>query len=155
MKRTLKTIYLVLLAIILPVCASCSNPMDISVQRYSIEEVLPTSFRSVRGVVAFDISNGGSQCDVQYVKGQLYNGETSLGNFSVEPFSIVKGDSGIKLTGDISLDDNVSLLTILSMAGNFNIDNFSVSVEARLKQGLFTRTIKKNKIPLRQFIKRR
>ena len=133
--------------------AGCSHIGDISVEGYQILRALPKDSRTVEVALTIKAKNNGPEIAIEQFGGTLYRKETSLGTFSVKPFRIPrKGVSDVYLEGEIVVDRNVSLLSILAIVQQFDVNDFSVDYEAVAALGALKKTLTGTKVPVSKFM---
>ena len=81
------------------------------------------------------------------------NGENiNVGNFKADPCELPKGSSKALATVYLSLDEELSLLKIFTMARNFQLEDYVVNASGVVKTGGISRKLSFKDIPLRKFI---
>lgn len=146
MKKFAKLIIVVISAAIL---ASCSSIGNIQLLDYDIKEATPESFYSIKGVVALKLANFGPALTLTEIQGELFHAEQSMGTFTVDDVYIpARNSNWIDASGHILIDESVSLLSVLALAKNFKMEEYSVSVSTKVKLGIFKKTITVDRMPL-------
>ena len=99
---------------------------------------------------------GKTCCSLKDVEGSMVyvgNGEKiNVGNFKADPCELPKGSSKALATVYISLDEELSLLKIFTMARNFQLEDYVVNASGVVKTGGISRKLSFKDIPLRKFI---
>ena len=152
-KTVLKYIQTVMLMF---VSLACSRAGDIKVTGYNIVSMVPTGLSSVKVTLSADIVNNGPAFSLKDVEGSMVyvgNGEKiNVGNFKADPCELPKGSSKALATVYISLDEELSLLKIFTMARNFQLEDYVVNASGVVKTGGISRKLSFKDIPLRKFI---
>lgn len=148
MKNTIKYLLLALLAFTL---ASCMKEDDVKVTSYKLESVSPNGLRSVDICVRLTIDNSVSKIKVLYLDGVIKRDGEPFANVEVPPFEIMgHAQKAYDIKGTASLVDGVSVLKLLSLTQNPNLEDFSIDFEIRARKGLFTKTFRQADIPASQ-----
>lgn len=150
MKGFLKIVIAAFCALML---ASCSTIGKIEVLGYQIKEAMPESFYSIRGKVALNLANYGPKLDFTNIEGELFHGDVSLGTFIVDDLTVpAHGSNWVDAVFHINIDQNVSLLSVLNLATNFKMEEYSLSVSTKVKLSAVSKTIRINKKPISELI---
>ena len=152
-KTVLKYILTVMLMF---VSLACSRAGDIKVTGYNIVSMVPTGLSSVKVTLSADIVNNRPAFSLKDVEGSMVyvgNGEKiNVGNFKADPCELPKGSSKALATVYLSLDEELSLLKIFTMARNFQLEDYVVNASGVVKTGGISRKLSFKDIPLRKFI---
>ncbi|MBQ9820086.1 MAG: hypothetical protein IJM60_07380 [Bacteroidales bacterium] len=141
----------VAVAALLP--AGCSKVKDIRLTSFGIESFSPRGFRSADAVLAVGIDNPSFAFTVTDLSGTVkYKGE-ALGTFTADTVSV---DRKCVKVYDVPckavLSESVSLLRLLSLVGDGNLEGFTADVEARvhLRKGV-SKMLRFNDLDLNEY----
>lgn len=135
------------------ILSSCTKIGDISLVQYKVLKAVPDSFHHINITVAAELNNNGPRLAMDNVGGELFRNGTSLGSFELEPFEIPgKAKEWTTASGVILINDNVSLLDVIGLVQNFNLEEYSIDLKADVKLGVLKKSIHKNNIPLKDLV---
>ncbi len=131
-----------------------AGPKGITVNDWSIESVLPTSFSSVDGKVKVNVTNSRKGIHITDISGIIYNkgGEMFIIGTADDLF-IPKNTSDIVVTGHGHLS---SYSVLLSLLRNFSLKpaDYTADVKATVKIGKLgkARVVEMKQVPLSNFL---
>lgn len=144
----------VLLTLGLSGCQSIQKIKNITVTSWSLESVVPTGLRSLKAELAVGIENPAMEFTVEDAEGILYyKGEEMVG-YTVEPVTIQGKRAAVyPVFGSAWLLGNFSVLNVLAIARNYDLEDFSTDIRARvrLKSGA-SKTFNLKNIPIKDLI---
>ena len=142
----------ILVVMLMFLSLACSRAGDIKVTGYSIVSMVPTGLSSVKVTLSADIVNNGPAFSLKDVEGSMVyvgNGEKiNVGNFKADPCELPKGSSKALATVYLSLDEELSLLKIFTMARNFQLEDYVVNASGVVKTGGISRKLACKDVPL-------
>ena len=151
MKRISRIFALVAVALL---CSCCGKIGDISVFQYKIKNIGMDSFRSAHGVVSLEVRNNGPKITITSVSGTVFQNGMPLGTFSTDSFTLPSQiTQWVDISGNVAIESNVSILSLISMVSSFDVKQFSISFVADVKMGMVKTQIKRDNLPLSRFIK--
>ena len=130
-------------------CAA-SRIGDISLQDYKVEEISPAGLRGVDVVLALTVCNPSVKITVSDISGTIYRKGTEFAVFSADPVTLNrKSTETYRVKGNLSLSSGVSLFDVISLAGGFDPEEFTLDVHAHgtLKNGI-GKDVDKVQVPL-------
>ncbi len=150
MARFLK---IILLAVLVSL-AGCVNMNRIRVTSVHVDSITPVGFRAVSVAASVSLSNGSAGFSVYDVEGTVKNRSREIGEFAFEPVEVRARTSGTySVTGQLSLSQGVSVLDLLSMAQNMDMDDFTMDISLKVKaKGGAPRKFAIKDIPVRDVI---
>lgn len=136
----------------------CSKAQVFTIKDYSISSIRPTGLNSLSVVLKVELLNKGPQVKVSDAVGTLAylqdDGRINVGHFTAEPCTIPNGESNVYTNLSLSLDNSLSLLHVLAMARNFQMENCVVDATATVKSLGVSRKVDRKNVPLKSFIDR-
>lgn len=140
MKKLIRIIAASLIACIsLSGCSDIKNVKEIRLTSYKIDSIVPSGLKSVDFKLTLGIDNPAMYLRIDGATGRMCRLGQELGTFSVDPIEIEGHCEGkYPLTGNITLSSGVSILQIIRLATNFNMDEYTIDLFApvKLKSGL-------------------
>lgn len=155
MKRILLYFFVSMLAVM---SVSCGKIVDVSVRDYSIVSLKPTSRTSVSATLRFGVYNKGLELRFRDIKGSLAyldNAERmNVGHFTAAPCIVPKGENNVYLDVDIRLDEDLSLVKVLTLAQNFQLEKCVVDVSGVAEAAKVSKKLEYKEMPLKDFVER-
>lgn len=148
MKRIEKIVVLLLLAVL---SSSCGKIKEIHLTSWSVESYTPVGFRGLDLVLKLGVDNPALQFTVYDVEAEIFRHGNSLGTFVTTEPVLVKARTveEYRLKGQARLSDGVSVFSLLALARNFNMAEYSISYSASVKiRGGGHVTLSKKDIPM-------
>jgi len=150
MKKIYKIFVIILSAATLGACAHIG---DISVQDFKITRLSPQSLQSVYAGLDLKITNAGAAVSIKSLSGEVFYKDAPLGVFSVDDFTVpAKTTDWMPLSGSVTMDPSVSLLSILELAQGFESEKMSISFDATAAVGIAKKKIHQEKLPVSQLL---
>lgn len=152
----MKTLFKLFAAVVAAaLLSSCSGIGKMEVLEYRIKEANAESFHAVHGVVALNIANYGPALKFTDIHGQFFHGDQLIGTLLVDDLDVQgHGSAWVDAYGHLMIEENVSLFSVLSLAQNFNPQDYNITVSTKVKMGIVSMRITKKNVPLSEFIKR-
>lgn len=124
----------------------------LSFGKYKITSIHATSFTSLDGTVALEVTNSFRRFTVQNISGIIYKGNTAFIIGTADDFQVPAGSNTVSITGHASLASTSALFALLS---NPSIDpaDYSFDVQAQIRTRRRVRTVEKKGIPLTRILK--
>lgn len=132
-------------------CSGCGNIRDIRVASADIESVSLQGMRSVAAAISATVSNPARGMEISEVEGTVYHKGTEIGIFNTDPIDIEgRTDSTYQIHAVLSLSPSVSPLSLLSALSGLDINDFSISVSAKVKMKCgIKKRVSTGRIPLK------
>lgn len=149
--------YLALALAILLVLASqgCSKIKQIDITSYRLEKISPLGLNSIDAILSVGIHNPANEFTVTDGTIVIYRLGNPLGTVTIRPV-VVEGrvDGQYPVSGNLTLAPGVGILNVLSLSRNFDEEEYSLDLFARVKlKGAPKVKIDKKNIPLTRFNK--
>lgn len=113
---------------------SCVNFNRVEVSSFHIDSITPSGFRSVSATASAMVSNRSAEFSVYDIYGVVRSKGHVFGDFSIEPFTVkARTDGKYSVNGSLSLGQNVSMMDILSIARDLDINDFTVDISLKIK----------------------
>ena len=142
-----------LLFVLTLLCSACSRIGDIKVLQYKVIAANPESSRKLNFILSVQVSNNGPALDFDEMEGDLLSRDRLLCTFRAKPFRVAGSTvEWMNFEGDLFIEENVSLLTLLNLVQNFNLDDYSVNYMTKVRLGAISKRISGNGIPLNKFM---
>ena len=156
-KKTVKKLILVLLMAV-AVCLSGCKPIEkvkqIRVTSVQVEEIVPSSMRSMKVALAVGIDNPSIHVALSDISGALKLSGKVLGRVALDPFDLQgKSAETYHLKADLSIEKGVGLSEILGLLDmeTLNKCTLDVSVRATIKGGI-SKVFSINDIPVNKLL---
>ena len=132
--------------------AGCVNFNRLELTAFHVDSVTPAGFRSVTGVATATVDNRSVGFTVYDIGGTVRHEGRELGNFSVEPVTVrARSEGDYTLNAEMSLSQGVSLVGLLGMLQNFDMDDLTVDVFLTVKaKGRAPQKFRMKDIPVRR-----
>lgn len=142
-KKQFITVLLVILAgLSLTGCATLRNIRNITVTSCSVKYLVPTSLRSLQGVLCIGIDNPAMDFTVENVAGVIRDGAKPLAYLSGEDISVAgKQAAEYDVPCKIELAPEVSFLDLLTLAAKGTLQDLKLDVEMQARAGKIARTL--------------
>ncbi len=141
---------IVLFAAILAGTVSCVDYRKVNVRGAEFEYFSPSGLRSASWCVKVSVDNGTKEFTISDMEGKVYNSGTAVGTITAADVVVGKGFATYSLRGDVTIDKGVSILDILSLIGDFDIDKLTADLTLRVKaKGGSAQKIKLKNIPVK------
>jgi len=153
MKIARKTFIVAAIACIL-LASGCSRIKQIKLLGFSVESVAPSGLRSLDAVLALHIENPAMQFQLTDLNGVLYYKGKDFANYSSEDITVKGKTTGVyDLPCSANLADGVSLMQVLSLIKDYDIEDFTTdaSVRVTLKKGL-SKVLKFEDVPIKDLM---
>lgn len=150
-----KYLTLIFAAFLLFASVGCSNIKEIKINSYRIERVVPCGLNSVDATLSVGVHNPAKEFTVTGGTAVIYRQGRELGVVRINDLKVEGRTDGVyPVSGNLTLSEGVGLLTILSLARNFDENEYSIDLYANIKmKGLSRVKIDKRNIPLSSFSK--
>ncbi len=120
------------LALLMPVIA-CVNYKKVKLTSVSIGSVSPSGLKSVDGTVKIGIENNSCEFTIQDIQGTVYRSGTEIGTFTADDVTVATGSATYTVGGNLSINSNISIIEIISIAAKFKIDDFTMDLTLKVK----------------------
>ncbi len=111
--------------------AAVNRLKEIKVTSFKVDRIVPQGLKSLEASFYVGIDNPTIKLSLSDVTVQLFNKDTELGTFALDPFTIEgHAESICLLTGTASLPPSGSLFTLLGALGGTSKDELTVVVHA-------------------------
>ena len=129
-----RIIRILILALWLPVLASCSGVKDIRITSCSIMSLTPNGLKSLGAVLALGIDNPIMAFDIQDLAVEVMRGESSFATFSAGELPVERKCTKVyPLSCSGAIDRSVPLMELLKLAATKDFSDFTVNMQARIK----------------------
>ncbi|MGM9738572.1 MAG: hypothetical protein ACI3ZT_09215 [Candidatus Cryptobacteroides sp.] len=140
----------ILLALSVIMISGCGKIGDIRITSARLVQITPSGLRGVKAIVEAGVDNPSMTFTVSDISGTVYYKGARYVDFeAAEPIVVKKKTSGlhtVEVNGRVS--DGVSLLSVLSLARNFDMNQASVDIEASVKAKGMKKKISLKQVPL-------
>jgi hypothetical protein len=125
-----KFIAIIVLALLMGATAAAPRqPLGgLSVTGYSLESIRPQSLRGLSGAVSVGVRNTGSDRTLRNVSAVLYKSGKKVAQGHCSDIVLKSGTSTIRVTGQVSLAEGVSLFTAMAAALSFHPSEYTADV---------------------------
>lgn len=125
---------ILVLALCLPVLASCSGVKDIKVSSCSIMSITPNGLKALNAMLALGIDNPIMAFRIEDLDGEIKRGEISFATFSAGDLPVERKCVKVyPLSCSGAIDRSVSLLDMLKIAASGDFSDFTVNLNVRIK----------------------
>ena len=139
-----------LLALSVIMISGCGKIEDIRITSARLVQITPSGLRGVKAIVEVGVDNPSMTFTVSDISGTVYYKGARYVDFeAAEPIVVKKKTSElhtVEVDGRVS--DGVSLLSVLSLARNFDMNQVSVDIEASVKAKGIKKKISLKQVPL-------
>ena len=144
----------ILLLAVLVSLTGCVNVNRLHVTSFHVDSITPEGFRSVSAAASATVTNGSVGFSVYDIGGTVKRHGQALGDFSVEPFSVKARSTGkYSINGQLSLAQSMSIIELLSIVKDIDIDDFTVDISLKVKaKGGAPQKLLLKDVPARQII---
>mgnify|MGYP001772723310 CR=1 FL=1 len=140
--------FAILLAAMLIACG-CGKFNDIRITSAKLVSLTPSGLRAVDAVMEVGVDNPAMTFTVAYARGTVYYAGKPLMDYSAQPVTVKRRSSEVyEVNARGALAGGVSVLSILGMAGNIDIDRITVDISATLKAGGRKKDISMENVPV-------
>lgn len=140
--------FALMLAALLIACG-CGKFNDIRITSAKLASVTPSGLRAVDAVMEVGVDNPAITFTVVYARGTVYYAGQPLLDYSAQPVTVKGRTSGVyEVNARGTLADGVSVLQVLGIARNIDMDRITVDIYATLKAGGRKKDISLEKVPL-------
>lgn len=146
--------YAVMLLCVMALCFSgCAKLKDIRPVSGRIESIMPSGLRSVVVTACVGIDNPASQVTVSDIEGRISHSGKVLGRVSVDPVVLQpRTEQEYHLRAVLTLEENVSLMEVLALAGKGGLDNCMADVSFKATLKGVSKNMKYENIPLKKLL---
>lgn len=134
---------------------SCGKISDIRPTSFEIQSLRPNGFRAVDAIVTVGIHNPFMKFRVEDGTGVVYDKGMELCTLNILPFEVEKKDDVYSLDCTLKLSDDVSLLTVMSLATNYNPDDITIDASATVRAIGLNKKIVRKGIPLSKLMEKK
>ncbi len=124
-------------ALVLLVAAGCSpiqKIKNIKVTSAALESLSPNGLRSLDIGVLLGIDNPAMQFTAEDISGTIYRLGEPYVDFTVEPITVKARTAGVyELNASAALRPEISLMTVLGLARNYDLAEFTADVDVTVK----------------------
>ena len=140
--------FAVLLAAIMIVCG-CGKFNDIRITSAKLVSLTPSGLRAVDAVMEVGVDNPAMAFTVSYARGTVYYAGQPLLDYSAQPVTVKRRSTGVyEVNARGTLADGVSVLRMLGLAGNIDLNRITVDIDATLKAGGRKKNISLGNVPV-------
>lgn len=112
----------------------CGNIKDIKVTACSIESITPVGLRGVKAELAIVVENPAMQFTLSDIKGILYYKGIAFVEYLAQPILVKRHTVAVyPLNGEVFLAPGVNFGKVLALARGYDLADFSVDIQARVK----------------------
>lgn len=123
-----------LVAVTLMSLPGCVNLSKVSVGEMSIKSITPKGLRNISGTVSVKVDNGTTEFTLTDISGTVFYDGTPIFDFSVDPVTVAaKTADTYDVRGSVSLDNGITLLSLVPMLKSFDANKCTADVKFRLK----------------------
>lgn len=134
MKTIGRHIGILVLAVMMLFGTSCSKVSDISLTSYRIEDFNMRGLRSADVTLSLGIHNPIIQFTLENNSATIYRGGTEIGTVDATDVTIPgKTDGVYQVTGTATLGEGMSILKLMTLARNFNPEEYTVDIHTTIK----------------------
>ena len=154
MKTLKKYLPLIVIAIFALAASSCSKIHDISITSYKITSLSLNGVKSANVTLELGVHNPTLQFSLTDNHAIIYHKGEALGMVDATDVTVPARCDGVyPVTGTATLADNTSILKVMTLARNFNAEDYTVDLYTVivLKNGTKIKYNKKS-LPLTDFI---
>lgn len=141
-------------AVFLVILAGCSKIGDIKVTSFSVDSFSPKGLRGADATLSLAIENPAMEFSLSDIQGVVYYKGKEYVDYSAEPITVNGKCAAVyPLNCSASLRPDISLVSVLTLVRDYNIDDFSTTISAkvRLRSGVGKKLKFKN-IPLKKLL---
>lgn len=156
MKKLFRNILIVAAAALLLLLGSCNKGKvgDISVEKYELKSVFPSSFRSLSCTLGLELKNNGPKIILTDIQGELYHGEEGIATFKADSLVIAgRTTSSVDVKGVLVAEKGKSLMNVMSILSKSTPKEFKLDVTATASLGRLKKKLKYENIPLNTLMK--
>ncbi|MGN1231957.1 MAG: LEA type 2 family protein [Candidatus Cryptobacteroides sp.] len=140
--------FAVLLTAMMIVCG-CGKFNDIRITSAKLVSLTPSGLRAVNAVLEVGVDNPAMAFTVAYARGTVYYAGQPLLDYSAQPVTVKRRSSEVyEVNARGTLADGVSVLYILGLAGNIDLNRITVDIDATLKAGGRKKKISLGNVPV-------
>lgn len=136
MRRFLTAISAVIIAVFL---TGCSKISQIEMKSCSIDSISLEGLRGINATLLLEIDNPALQFTLSDIEGVVYRNGEEYVYYQADPIAVSARTSAVyNLPCSATLAPSVSLMQVLSLVRNFNIEEYTTDIHAkvRLKSGV-------------------
>lgn len=118
---------------------SCSSISDIRINTVDVTSVTPKSVRSIDAVISLEIDNPAGTFTMSDIIATIYNEDKALASIKTDDLTIDKKSlKTYDLKGTLTLNEEISIMNLMSLARNMNKENLTLdfSANAKMKNGI-------------------
>ena len=105
------------------------NPLTgLSLTGYSVQSIRPSSMKGLSGTVTVNVNNKGETRSFRNVSATLYRSGNKVAHGVCTDMVFLPGNSAVKVTGQIKLSDDVSLITAMRSAFSFQPSEYTADI---------------------------
>jgi len=126
-------------ALMMVLLTGCSKISQIELKSCALDSVSLVGLRGISAKLLLEVDNPALQFGLEDIEGVVYRNGVEYVNYSAEPITVsAKTCAVYPLDCVATLASGVSLMQVLSLANNFNIEEFTTDIHAkvRLKSGV-------------------
>lgn len=118
---------------------SCSSISDIRINTVDVTSVTPKSVRSIDAVISLEIDNPAGTFTMSDIIATIYNEDKALASIKTDDLTIEKKSlKTYDLKATLTLNEEISIMNLMSLARNMNKENLTLdfSANAKMKNGI-------------------
>jgi len=131
MRNRIIIVFAALAAIFL---TGCSKIRQIELKSCALDSVSMAGLRGVNATLLLEIDNPALQFGLEDIEGVLYRNGEEYVSYKADPIKVDARTCAVyPLACNATLSPNVSLVQVLSLAKNFNLEEFTTDIHAKLR----------------------
>jgi len=153
-KRSIILILATVLALCLTGCGSVERIRNIRVTSWAVESVSPTGLRGLTADLAVGVENPAMQFTLEDIEGVLYYKGTEFVHYTADPVTVRRKSTAVyPLHCKAILGGEYSVLSVLGMARNYDLADFTTDIHARVRlRGGASKSFDFKDIPIKDLI---
>lgn len=112
----------------------CSNIRNIELKSCALDSISMAGLRGINATLLLEIDNPALQFGLEDIEGVLYRNGEEYVTYKADPIKVDARTCAVyPLPCSATLSPEVSLIQVLSMARNFNLEEFTTDIHAKLR----------------------
>lgn len=134
MKRTERILVLLAAALVTLLACGCSKVKDIRVTSCSVDSFTPVGLRAAEARLSLCVDNPAMAFTLSDISGTLYYKGKDFIAYSAQPISVQARCTAVyPLEAAASLSEGVSVLQLLNLLRDYDVEDFSTTLSARVR----------------------
>lgn len=127
-------IIIVLVAFSVIFMTGCSNIKNIELKSCALDSISMAGLRGVNATLLLEVDNPALQFGLEDIEGVLYRNGEAYVNYKADPIKVEARTCAVyPLACTAVLSPDISLVQVLSLAKNFNLEEFTTDIHAKLR----------------------